>query len=331
MKISLSIPEEFTVTNHGYGVISQQIVMSLQRLGYHVPFRDASAPVELCIGQPYLWQWSSPDSYKIGLVAWESTKIPDKWWPGLKAADEVWTPSPIVAGWFAEQGLQAKVYQHGIDMNEWTKKRRRRERVEGSSAVRFLHIGEPAPRKGGALVYHAFRDLFGNENNRARLTIKAHGYSTIRGRQNARPESELSNLRMIKEEYTPEQMVDLVKRHDVLIYPSYGEGFGLIPLQAMATGMPVICTEAWAPYKHLIIPELRVTSVLGESPWQNMHPGQVFFPGMNSLKDAMLFAANNLDTLAARAFGNTQLIAQQYDWDKLTAEAFAPVVSKFDS
>jgi glycosyltransferase involved in cell wall biosynthesis len=329
MKISLSIPEEFTVTNHGYGVISQQIVASLQRLGHSVPYRSPEAQVELCIGQPYLWQWSSPDSYKVGLVAWESTKIPDKWWPGLKTADEVWTPSPIVQGWFAEQGLETKVYQHGVDMDFWTKKRRRRERVEGSSAVRFLHIGEPAPRKGGRLVFHAFRDLFGNQPNKARLTIKVHGYSTIRGKQNVHPDRELNNVRMIKEEYDPQQMVDLVRRHDVLVYPSYGEGFGLIPLEAMATGMPVICTESWAPYKHLILPELRVSAMLGDSPWQNMHPGQVFFPGMNSIKDAMLFAANNLDTLGARAFGNTRLIAQQYSWDRLTEEAFAPIVAKY--
>lgn len=325
MKISLSIPEEFTITNHGYGVISQQIVASLQRLGYHVPFRDASAPVELNIGQPYLWQWSSPDSYKIGLVAWESTDIPAKWRNDLATADEVWTPSPVVAEWFAEQGVQAKVYQHGVDTKMWKKKRRRIVRQNGSSGIKFLHMGEPAPRKGGALAYHAFRDLYGN-SNKARFTIKAHGYSTIRGRQNMQPWRELNNVTYIKDELPEEELVQLFHQHDVLVYPSYGEGFGLIPLQAMATGMPVICTEAWAPYKHLIIPELRVRSIMAESPWQNMHPGRVFFPGMNSLKDAMQFCVNNFDIVSARAFGNASLVEKEYNWDKLTAEAFKDFV-----
>jgi glycosyltransferase involved in cell wall biosynthesis len=329
VKISLSIPEEFTVTNHGYGVISRDIVASLQRLGHEVPFRDPTAPVELNIGQPYLWQWSSPKSYKIALTAWESTKIPDNWKPPLKHIDEWWTPSPLIAEWFADQGYPAKVYQHGVNGELWKQKRRRLVRANGSSPVRILHCGEPSPRKGGRLAYHAFRDLFGNHPNKARLTIKAHGYSTIRGRQNAHPYKELNNVELIKDEYTEQEMVDLFLRHDVLVYSSYGEGFGLIPLQAMFTGMPVICTEAWAPYKKFILPELRVESVLGESPWQNMHPGEVFFPGMNSIKNAMQYVVNNFDSCSGRAYANSHLLRQEYDWDKLTEEAFAPVVKRF--
>jgi glycosyltransferase involved in cell wall biosynthesis len=32
-------------------------------------------------------------------------------------------------------------------------------------------------------------------------------------------------------------------QHHCLVYPSHGEGFGLIPLQAIATGMPTILTD----------------------------------------------------------------------------------------
>jgi glycosyltransferase involved in cell wall biosynthesis len=107
-------------------------------------------------------------------------------------------------------------------------------------------MGEPAPRKGGQMVFDTFSEVFGiNEN--ATLTIKAHGYNTVRGRRIYQTSEASPNSRSL--ELDTYQLVDLVQRHDVLLYPSYGEGFGLIPLQAMVTGMPVVCTGAWAPYK----------------------------------------------------------------------------------
>jgi glycosyltransferase involved in cell wall biosynthesis len=321
VKISVSLPEEFTIVNHGYGVISREIVTSLQRLGYEVPFRDPTAPVWLNIGQPYHWMWA-PKVYRVGLVAWESNKIPDNWKEPMRWANEIWTPSPVIAQWYADQGFPAKVYEHGVDSKLWRPKRRERK-----GPIRFLHMGEPAPRKGGQLVYDAFRELYGNSQE-ATLTIKAHGHSTVRGRA-GHPWKDITNVKVITDEYTDEQMVELVRRHDVLVYPSYGEGFGLIPLQAMVTGMPTICTEAWASYKNFILPELRLASNLGESPWQFMHPGQVFFPDDADLRTKMTTAVDKFDDLADRAYNLVPFIQKRYDWDRLTRQAFAPLVQKF--
>jgi glycosyltransferase involved in cell wall biosynthesis len=51
-----------------------------------------------------------------------------------------------------------------------------------------------------------------------------------------------------------EELVNLYHRHHVLIYPTWGEGFGFIPAQALASGMPVITTYPWAEYKEFIGP-----------------------------------------------------------------------------
>jgi glycosyltransferase involved in cell wall biosynthesis len=325
MRISISIPEANTITNHGYGVASYGIVTSLQRLGHEVPFQDPTAPVEFNFSQPYLWKWSNPNSYKIGMAAWESTKIPNSWKSGLATCDELWTPSPVIAQWYENEGYPvSQVYEHGIDSTVWTRKRRR-----PTGPVRFLHFGEPAPRKGGQMVYEAFRELFGNSSD-ASLTIKAHGSSTIRGKGNSHPDKELNNVKIIKHEMPEWELVDLVKRHDVLVYPSYGEGFGLIPLQALSTGMPVISISAWAPYRNLLLPELRVKSHLGESPWPSMHPGNVFHPEPEDLKRAMCAAFDNYSTISARAYANAMKVEEKYNWDKLTSEAFEHIAQKFD-
>lgn len=312
------------MTNHGYGVISRDIVYSLQSLGHSVPFRDPTAQVELNIGQPYHWMWMNRASYKIGLVAWESTQIPPNWHQGLRTADEIWTPSPVVAGWFAEQGYDAKVYEHGVDSTLWTPRRRKPK-----SRIRFLHIGEPAPRKGGQLVYDAFKEVFGNTEHT--LTIKAHSMSRIRGKNNAHPFKECKNVNLITDELPEEELVGLVQSHDVLVYPSYGEGFGLIPLQAMATGMPVICTEAWAPYKSLLVPELRLRSQLGNSLWPVMHPGEVFFPDLAHLRELLAYTVDNFEILSKKSFGLVPHIQRRYSWDRQTKKAFDPICEKFES
>lgn len=325
MKISFDLPESNLVLTHGYGVATCGVMQSLEKLGHTVAIHDAKAPVEISFTQPYNWQWSNPDAYHIGYVPWESTRLPEGWSEKMKEADEVWTTSPWCKTMFEKNGLEnVRVYQHGIDQSVWQRKRRRpQDREEGLRQIRFLHVGEPAPRKGGQLVFDTFTDLFEDRDD-VLLTIKAHGYNTVRG-----PNSK--NVRLITEEFETFRMIDLFNRQDVLVYPSTGEGFGLIPLQAMVMGMPVICTDNWAPYKHLLLPELRVPGRLTPSPWPEMHPGNVYEPSAEGLRAAMERAADPLEyqSLSARVYYNSFQVEQEYDWITLTANAWAHIFEKF--
>jgi glycosyltransferase involved in cell wall biosynthesis len=318
-------------TKVGYGVAGYNIVSALQGLGHTVAFEEPSAPVELWFCQPEYWDFSgqrngqNPDQYKIGYAPWESTILPDMWFPGLADADEVWTTSEWCKNVFEDNGIpNVRVYEHGIDGEFWRPLRRR-----ASRKLKFLHVGEPAPRKGGSKAVEAFLDLFEN-NNDVHLTIKAHTYNTIRVRRGGslKTPDAFSNITVIAEEMTEDELLGLYLKHDVLVYPSYGEGFGFIPLQALSTGMPTICTGEWAPYKRFL-GNLAVDSHEINTPWEIMHPGNVLEPDDDDLRDKMLFVYNNFDGLSRRFYAQAKDVQAAYNWQTLTKNAFEHIVQRF--
>ena len=136
-----------------------------------------------------------------------------------------------------------------------------------------------------------------------------------------------SNITVITESMSDEELVKLYHDHDVLIYPSYGEGFGFIPFQALATGMPVICTDGWAHYNEYLGP-LKLRSELIDSPWP-VHQGKVFEPEYNHLVELMRDVSINYNGYAGYYFAQSTKIHEEYNWDRLTNKAFAHIFKKF--
>ena len=123
---------------------------------------------------------------------------------------------------------------------------------EKKNVIKLLHIGEPAERKGGQETVNAFIKLFGNNPNYS-LTLKVYKESSVRVYDDERrvlglPHEMYNNIIIDNRVLDNKDLVSLYHDHDILVYPSYGEGFGFIPLQALATGMPTICTYEWAHY-----------------------------------------------------------------------------------
>lgn len=314
----------------GYGLAGYGIVTSLQRCGHIVTFKDPTAPVEIAFCMPDDSEWSSPTAYHIQMTPWESTKLKPTWAENFNKADEVWATSQWVADVYRAEGVTVPifVYEHGID-TDWTPRRRRIT----DGVVKFLHVGEPAPRKGGQMAMEAFHDAFGNRKD-VSLTIKAWRHSTIRVYDRQRsilglPHEIYPNMRTIDKNLEGPEMVYLFHRHDVLVYPSMGEGFGFIPLQALATGMPVIVTNEWPPYSRFVLPELSIGTTPVPSAWPTMHPGNLLQPDYDDLKASYLNAFDSFDRLAGVAYKNSLIIRDEYNWDHLTNKAFAHIVKKF--
>lgn len=313
MRISHGTQYEETSDKNGFGYATAQMLASLSRLGYEVNQNDPTADVEIWFDQPEWWKFS-PGVYRIGYFPWESTALirnrkPD-WRAQLDSCDEVWTPSPIIAEWFRTViGLKAPVYvyEHGVDPI-WTPRKRA---VDGT--FKFLHCGGEAQRKGVTEAMKATRLAFpNNEDVELNLKIISKGWNIGR----------LRRVNILNSVMGIEELIQLYHDNHVYVYPSYGEGFGLTPLQALATGMPAITVPAWAPYAEFLDPKLSISSRFVKSPWPALHPGNMLQPSLDDTIDAMRYAYNNYDEVHARALAGVDELMARYDWDRLTKEAF---------
>lgn len=302
---------------NGYGYATVNMIDSLTRLGYEVNQNDATADVEIWFDQPHHWKFS-PNTYKVGFHPWESTALlpPSKrtnfldWKDVMNQCDEVWTPSPLIAQWYTERmGVTAPVfvYEHGVDP-AWKKEPR-----QVFDKMKFLHVGAEASRKGGIETMKAFRAAF-PKNNDVELTMKimSKGWKI----------PQLNRVNIINEKYSLPDLIGLFHSHHAYVYPSWGEGFGLTPLQAMATGMPTITVPEWAPYRDLLNPRLSLSAGLHKTQWPQIHPGLMLKPNFDDIVDAFRYTYEHYDEVHTAAQAAVPKILERYDWLELTRTAF---------
>lgn len=300
---------------NGYGYATANMIASLRRLGYEVNQNDPSADVEIWFDQPHHWNFSK-GVYRIGYHPWESTQLlkkraPDRdWTEQMNSCDEIWTPSPLIAEWYRDY-MNIKppvyVYEHGVDP-VWKPKKRT---VDGT--FKFLHVGGEAARKGATETMKALRLAFPrNYDVELNMKIISEGWKI----------GKLHRVNIINGGMPLERLIQMFHDNHVYVYPSWGEGFGLTPLQAMATGMPTITVPGWAPYAEFLDENLNIRSSMAKSPWPVLHPGLMLKPHFDDIVDAMRYAYENYEAVEAAAHSRIDAIMAYYDWDRLTAECF---------
>jgi len=309
----------------GYAYTYYEIERHLREYEYdgkklQLDLNSPKSKIQLYYGSPP--GYFSPNQYKIQMTQWESTLIPPNWVEHAKEYDEWWTANQFGADAFINAGVPAEkihVFEHGVDSSMWTPKKRGKKGV-----IRFLHVDSGSPRKRAPLAVEAFKKAFGN-NLDYELTLKYshHGASN----QDWFNEDVLanygdwqdSNVRHIKENMTIEHLVSLFQYHDILIYPSEGEGFGLIPLQALATGMPVISTSDWCSYDKYfngnIIESHRGVSDIVET---YTRFGEVVIPHLDSMVYLMKKSVEDFEAQSNTFYNQIPEIVQDYSWQKRT-------------
>lgn len=121
---------------------------------------------------------------------------------------------------------------YGVNIEDFKPKKE----FKRNEKMRFLFVGSFSQRKGISYLLQAFKELEDAGEN-VSLTMAGRGimdYELVKSYKLKCLETHI-NLPI-------EKLVELMQESDVFVFPSICEGFGLVLVQAMATGLPLITT-----------------------------------------------------------------------------------------
>lgn len=200
--------------------------------------------------------WRAPrQGAWVVMQPWEFGGLPDEWLaPVRNEVDEVWCYTHFVRDCYLASGVPAervRVIPLGVDTAHFTPDGDTYA-LQTSKRTRLLFVGGTIERKGIDVLLDAYLGTFTADDNVC-LVIKSSGASTVYG-HNAIDDRiralvadpSVAEIELIDYDLTPYEMAALYRSCDALVHPYRGEGFGLPIAEAMASGLPVVVTNAGA-------------------------------------------------------------------------------------
>jgi glycosyltransferase involved in cell wall biosynthesis len=279
----------------GYGSMLEGFRSSIPR---NVKF-SSTASVHVYMGLPESRDTWLKDQYRSCFTMWETDTLPGSFIRCVTLYDQIIVPCQHNVDLFSQWHPNVTLVPLGVDTDRWYP-------VTNQNKVFRFHAGGSLwNRKGLDIVVRAFKRL--NLSN-AELHIK------ITPHVKDVPNKYLGdNIFINKEWMTIEEQRNWFSKADVFIAASRGEGFGLMPLQAIAMGIPTIISDSTgqSQFKHL------ATGVIpcGKSKAESV--GKWDEPSEDALITLMLdhYRANPVDT----ALANVPRVAD-FSWKNATKE-----------
>ena len=175
---------------------------------------------------------------------------------------------------------------YGVDAERFYRPR------QGGGELRVLFVGEITQRKGIAQILAAAKRL-SNQN----MTFDLVGGGAGHHRDLFAPYEKYVNFRG---RLSGDEVVEAFNSADVFIFPSMGDGFGLVILEAMSAGLPVICSSNCA----------------GRDIVRDGENGFVIPPGdADSLVERLVWLDTHRESLAQMG-ESARVTAQTYTWGR---------------
>lgn len=221
----------------GYGVASFHLINELQNQGVKISTYKKDQKIGFLFHSPQaLIKLENP--VKLIYTMFESDKIPDEWIEYLQIADKVFVPTQWCMEVFAKSGIATEVVPLGYNDKIYKYKERYVKR-DKNEPFTFIHYNAFNIRKGFLEVLKAFNKAFEKDE-----PVKMIFKTTLNQIPLPLPPTQYPNIEVITGAKPEEEMRDLLYRSDCFVFPSRGEGFAIPPLEAMATGLPVIVPNA---------------------------------------------------------------------------------------
>lgn len=222
----------------GYIGSSTRLFTELQKLGVEFT-RDADTWVWYCHPKVYLWgeeeRRKHPDKRHLLLTMYESTPVPPEFGESFGQVTAILTPSKFCRDLFKPISHGKPIRLTGLGFDPDVFRYEPRTLKEGQP-FKFLYCGAPNARKGYPQVLLAWKWCGWMRNPIFQLTMKTT--TEVNEEQ-----VELKNVVFDSSFKSAQELGDLYRDHHCLLAPSHGEGWGLVPMEALATGMPIVSTK----------------------------------------------------------------------------------------
>lgn len=198
------------------------------------------ADVMVNMMQPYQIKRFYKDQHRACFTMWESTELNKRFVDWMHVYNQIIVPSKHNLELFSRYHHNVHYVPLGVDTKIWKPRKR-----PANPRFRFHAGGSQWLRKGLDIVFEAFKiaDLPDCELH-IKPNPEAHGVPAL-----TLPD----NVYMHRHWFTEQETIDYFVQADCYIAATRGEGFGLMPLQAIASGIPTImnASSGQADFAHL--------------------------------------------------------------------------------
>lgn len=310
--------------NIGYGRLGVELAAALSKLGIEV-YDDQPTPPETrrphevkahvnqAPGPTNVVAWVSTPShahgwfkgqYPVIFTMWEAQRLPESFRETLPEFECVVVPSHQNVELLSRYHDNVHFAPLGVNPDIWHYE----HREPPQSEFRFLCSGSGS-RKGTDLTYRAFQKVFGKEGSWGSGPVPYLIMKSPKGGEFRGPRIEVVTGRL-----SQEAEVDIYASAHCYVGPSRGEGFGLMPLQALAQGTPTILTAAHGhdSYAHLgyglsSVPAKSAYFIFGDA-------GDWWEPSFDELCEYLKWVYENYEQALDQGKSAAAVVANEFTW-----------------
>lgn len=327
LKLLMESPANLYET--GYGGAWHNFVMCLLRRRVDLISRlnGCKPNISVYFGQPYReWRkwWKRKGGNPHGIFTmFESPIMPPHWIEDINSFfDFVLVPSIWCKEVFQKDGVEKPVFvvPLGIDPQDFPYL----ERPERDSFTIIWQGFYLKDRKGFDLIERALAEL---KLPNVRLIDKTVPFALKRKVRWELFFPTSKNLSICKKMMQAEMLM-LLRNADLSVNPTSGEGFGLIPLEHMATGLPVIVSETSGclDYRNPLY-NIGIKCAEQDS-WFGKEYGKMMRPDFEDLKEKISWAYQHREEIRDMGRRASEWVHKEWNYEKAT-DRFLEVLNEF--
>ena len=235
-------------------------------------------------------------------ICWDE-EITDRALREIRATQKFLVPSKFVAKSLRYSGVKSEqMYRcpYGVDISEFTLKEYPTKNIIRNRPIKFIYVGGVKELKGISYLLEAFQEI---PSDIADLTVVGI-YDP--SNEDIRPFKKKINF---IGSVLHTQVANELKKADVYVFASLGEGLSLSTLEAAACGLPLIVTEnsgindeMTEGVEGFVIPIQSKNAIVDKVLWFAKHPEKIESMGRAARKMAQKFSWDSYYSCAGEVF-----------------------------